>query len=430
MGAGVGRGLAAAATIAVAVAGIWSSAAGARAASRSLSPDTHFFVPGFEVQAKQQWSGLIAQGDRHDAGLLAAMEETSHAVWIDRGSPNSARVEVQKTANQAAGKGQVPVFVAYNIPGRDCGGLSAGGANGTAQYEAWIDGLSQGLGDHQAVVILEPDALGLLPSNCGGPSASYPFTDAERYTELNYAVVRLEQHPSTSVYLDGTHSAWLNVAGAATRLVTAGVRRTQGFFLDVSNFQYTANLGQYGTWISDCIAYATSVKPNDFGACPDQYWNGGPSNNFVGVALSPYGVWSNDAAEQDLNTSGENERYSTLLGSTAPTTHFVIDTSRNGQGPWNPTISTPDPQNWCNPPMRGLGTRPTASTGHALVDAYLWVKVPGESDGSCNRGISGSSVDPVWAGITGNPTFTDPAAGQWFPPQALQLAQLANPPER
>ncbi|MBO0701587.1 MAG: glycoside hydrolase family 6 protein [Candidatus Dormibacteraeota bacterium] len=423
-GACLKRCLAGAATAAIAVLSVLASTAGAQAASRPLPASTHFYAPGFETPAKQQWAGLIANGDRKDAGLLAGMEHTPRAVWIDGGSPNSARVTVAETADRAAGKGQVPVFVAYNIPGRDCGGLSAGGAQNTAQYEAWINGIAQGLGNHHAVLILEPDSLGLLPStNCGGPSTSYPFTDAERYTELNQAVDRLEKQPNVSVYLDGTHSAWLNVADASSRLVAAGVQRAQGFFLNVSNFQFTPNLRQYGTWISDCITYATAVKQGDFSSCPDQYWNGGPSNNFNGVALSPYGAWSNDAAQQDLNTSGENERYATMLGGTQPTTHFVIDTSRNGQGPWQPTISTPDPQDWCNPPGRGLGTAPTASTGNALVDAYLWIKVPGESDGQCNRGVSGSSVDPVWAAITGNQSFVDPAAGKWFPQEALQLAR-------
>lgn len=426
MSAGAKRWLAAAATAVIAAISILSSTVDVQAASRPLPAGTQFYVPGFETPAKQQRAKLIAQGDRQDAGRLAAMEQTSHAVWVTRGSPESARVEVQATANRAAGKRQVPVFVAYNIPGRDCGGLSAGGALDKAQYEAWIDGLAEGLGDHRALVILEPDSLGLLPSNCGASSASYPFTDADRYAELNYAVDRLEQQPNAGVYLDGTHSSWLNVGDAAGRLVNAGVQRAQGFFVNVSNFQFTANLEQYGTWISDCIAYATLVKPNDYASCPDQYWNGGPPT-YVGVALSAYGAWSNDAAEQDLNTSGENARYAAMLGTATPTTHFVIDTSRNGAGPWNPTIATPDPQDWCNPPLRGLGIPPTATTGVPLVDAYLWIKVPGESDGSCNRGIGGSAGDPVWASITGDPGFVDPAAGQWFPQEALQLAQLANP---
>ena len=65
--------------------------------------------------------------------------------------------------------------------------------------------------------------------------------------------------------------------------------------------------------------------------------------------------------------------------------------------------------------------RPTTDSGSPLGDALLWVKVPGESDGTCTRGAPAGSVDPEWG-------IVDPAAGQWFAQQALQLAQLASPP--
>jgi endoglucanase len=70
-----------------------------------------------------------------------------------------------------------------------------------------------------------------------------------------------------------------------------------------------------------------------------------------------------------------------------------------------------------------VGVLPTANTGIALLDAYLWVKIPGESDGECTRGLgpAGETVDPEWGLI-------DPAAGQWFPEMALDLVNNANPP--
>ena len=77
--------------------------------------------------------------------------------------------------------------------------------------------------------------------------------------------------------------------------------------------------------------------------------------------------------------------------------HFVVDTSRNGAGPL--------PGEWCNPAGRALGARPTTDTGNPLVDAFLWVKRPGESDGTCNGG---------------------PPAGTWWPEYALGLAQRAT----
>ena len=55
------------------------------------------------------------------------------------------------------------MLVAYNIPFRDCAQFSAGGATTPAEYEAWIDGFAAGIGDREAIVILEPDGLGIIP---------------------------------------------------------------------------------------------------------------------------------------------------------------------------------------------------------------------------------------------------------------------------
>ncbi|HEY5479090.1 MAG TPA: glycoside hydrolase family 6 protein, partial [Gaiellaceae bacterium] len=256
-----------------------------------------------------------------------------------------------------------------------------------------------------------------------------------RFEQLNYAVDVLTALPNTAVYLDATHSGWQNVSESAFRLLKVDVEQTDGFYLNASNYQYTSNQVYYGTWVSACITAATSspswtgdpVGPlgSGFPDCPNQYWNGGPATGWVGgTALSPYKVWStswNGTAADDQTVLGINSRYATM----APgTTHFVIDTGRNGQGPWDYSSkysTAAIAQDWCNPPGRGVGIPPTTNTGNALVDAYLWIKVPGESDGSCNRSVVGSTTDPEWGGIV------DPAAGAWFPQQALQLAQLANP---
>jgi endoglucanase len=402
----------------------------AMTATPTLAGSAAFYVPPPDKGAVKQITDLVKQRDLSDAALITAMVAKGHAVWFTGGTPGNVLGQVRSTMMLAKVQRAVPVLVAYNIPGRDCSQYSAGGALDAASYAAWIDGFAKGIGTGKAIVILEPDGLGLLPSNCSPPSTV--FTDAERYQELNAAVDRLEQQPNVSVYLDATHSGWLAVGDAAQRLVLAGVARAQGFFLNVSNYQYTANEVMYGTWISQCIASGS------YGAsCPNQYWNGGPLPAQIAVllgewtgappsgALSAYGVWSDSTtlANVNLNTSGLNLRYAAYP---AGTTHFVIDTGRNGQGPWDWAAagyaSAAAAQDWCNPPGRGLGIAPTTNTGNALVDAYLWVKVPGESDGSCNRSVSGSTTDPLWGNIV------DPAAGQWFPQQALQLAKLANPP--
>ncbi|GFG63982.1 glucanase [Mycobacterium kubicae] len=81
--------------------------------------------------------------------------------------------------------------------------------------------------------------------------------------------------------------------------------------------------------------------------------------------------------------------------------HYVVDTSRNGAGP------APDSAlNWCNPSGRALGAAPTAATGGAHADAYLWIKRPGESDGTCDKG--------------------DPPAGTFVNQFAIDLARGAG----
>jgi endoglucanase len=265
------------------------------------------------------------------------------------------------------------------------------------------------------------------------------------------------------VYLDATNSAWQNVGLISSRLIAAGVANAQGFFLNVSNYQFTDNSAAYGTWVSDCIAL---LQHDSSTSCPNQYWNGGPDGTKIasllgawqGVALSPYGHWSDGSDDATLNTSGITAQYASALSGAGVTasTHFVIDTSRNGVGPAPMTAYTAAPYNqqaanvptlqsgnWCNPPGAGLGLKPTTNTGVPLLDAYLWVKTPGESDGQCNAAGAGrvwdysaysqagwptdaagqASFDPLWGQV-------DPAAGAWFPAQMLDLIHHANPTVR
>ena len=390
--------------------------------SRTLSRHTRFYVPKPNQGAVQQIADLKSSGHKADAKLIKAMIDTPQAVWFTSGTPKSVKKDVQKLIDRADDQDAVPVLVAYNVPGRDCAQYSAGGAATGDDYKAWIDAFVAGLGHEKVVVIVEPDGLALQPTDCGQPDTY------NRVSLINYAAHAMLRDPNAAVYLDAGHSSWHNVGDIASRLVAGGVKDVQGFYLNPSNYQFSANVAQYGSWISKCIAYATTVNAGDYGGCPNQYWNGGPLpskiaqllGEWTGVALSAYGQWSDSTNTPELNTSGINLRYTNMLGATQPTAHFVIDTSRNGVGPWNPPAHPAgDAQDWCNPPNRGLGYRPTANTGQPLVDAYLWIKIPGESDGQCYR-WTGGPLDPV-RGVQ------DPAAGQWFPDMALELVHNASP---
>ena len=400
------------------------------------SPSTRFFVPPPNSGALTQIKQLVKAGDFKDAALLTGMITTPQAVWFTGGTPAQVEQQVRKTVVEAAFERAVPVIVAYDIPGRDCAQFSAGGALSQADYQAWIDALSAGIGHTRAIVLVEPDGLGNLPSDCHLPTSVYPFTDTERVAEINYAVGSLTKNPNASVYLDGTHSAWQSVGTMTQRLLEGGVQQARGFYLDVSNYQPTPELNDYGTWISDCIAMVTDPNSWAFNLpadCASQYF---------------------PATQSDFSTWGlTTQWYAANMGDAVASTHFVVDTSRNGQGPNSmqsfaaapfnqpsSVISKLASGNWCNPPASGLGLRPTSNTGVPLLDAYLWVKIPGESDGQCDAAggvrawdytaytlpswptdpAAQQVFDPLWG-------MNDPAAGSWFPQQALQLAQDAQP---
>ncbi len=486
----------------------------------TLAPNTRFYVPPPAAGSLQQIGHLIAAGQPQNARLLAEMEMVPSAVWLDgetaaqsaRGAVGTMQAgqdvmrQVHTALVRASQQHAVPVFVAYNIPGRDCSQYSAGGAPSDAAYESWIDSIKAALGNAKAVVLLEPDALANLPGYCGSAyNSAFPdITNQTRIDDVAYGVKTLESDPNISLYIDAGNSAWQTVGNIAEVLVAADVQQAQGFFLNVSNYQYATNSDYYGTWVSECIAYATQLQGETqssalgytasltsadnnpqgaFNSCPNQYWNGGPANDWSGVAMSPFGVWSESQTEASLNTAGIDSRYASMLGTTVPTTHFVVDTSRDGLGPnsmqtyaaapYNQpasVISTLQSGNWCNPPGTGLGTQPTTDTSTvlssldgylpagtpALLDAYLWVKTPGQSDGQCDAAggvrawqdytaagagggdtppIAGwptstssdwTTFDPLWSLQTGA-VMADPPAGQWFPAQALALAQNANP---
>jgi len=259
-----------------------------------------------------------------DAALIQRIAEQPVARWLG-GWIGDIRREVNQAVATITGSGALPVFVAYNIPYRDCGSYSAGGSATAQAYRKWIRDFAAGVGGRNAIVILEPDAL-------AGMDCLAAAGRQERLALLREAVQTLRA-ARAAVYIDAGHSQWHAPEEMARRLKAAGVDQAAGFSLNVSNFQTT------------------------------------PSNIAYGEKLSRL-------------TGGK---------------HFIIDTSRNGL----PTNS----KEWCNPRGRALGISPTTNTGHPLVDAFLWVKAPGESDGTCGGG---------------------PRAGSWWSAYALELSRMAS----
>jgi endoglucanase len=104
------------------------SIVGAHGQSKTLPPDTRFSIPVPPSGAVQQVEGFLKQGQLKDALLTAAMETVPQAVWLTSGTPSQVTATVTSALKEANVERAVPVLVLYNIPGRDCGSYSAGGA--------------------------------------------------------------------------------------------------------------------------------------------------------------------------------------------------------------------------------------------------------------------------------------------------------------
>ncbi|AKN71712.1 glycoside hydrolase [Streptomyces sp. PBH53] len=411
------RAAAAVAAALTAFAALTATQAQAAPTRNTLTPATEFYVDPHGKAARQALVDF-RNGDIDNGVNMARLASWPQAEWFTEGTPDEVRAKVGKLVRRARAVGRTPVLVAYNVPGRDCTQYSSGGAASSAAYRQWIDAFAAGIGTGEAVVVVEPDGTALLPEDCG-PAAdpTGALTDA-RIADLAYAVKTLKAKPRTTVYLDAGNVQWRPVGEMAQRLLDAGVRYGDGFALNVSNTHPTDHNARYGTWIAKCMWFATEGPEEARGhaeRCADQYYssaapNDGAPGNAVSAADPGTWRWTDAWFDQNTGTPPADELR-----------HFVIDTSRNGLGAWTPEPGkyTGDPEAWCNAPGRGLGPRPTADTGVPLVDAYLWIKVPGESDGSCTRN-TGGAIDPEYG-------IVDPPAGAWWPDQAHALARNAAP---
>ncbi|GAA2255871.1 glucanase [Streptomyces ruber] len=269
-------------------------------------------------------------GKDADAEQIRKIAEQPTAEWIGTENPEQEAKGYTEAAQQAD---RDAVLVLYNIPHRDCGQYSGGGAADGDAYRAFVDSVAKGIGDRPATVVLEPDAVLHLVDGCT-PDEFHE----ERYDLLKGAIAKLGALENTKVYLDAGNAGWGQPDQIFEPLKWAGIDQADGFAVNVSNFYTT----------EDSIAYGKELSAK--------------------VGDKP----------------------------------FVIDTSRNGNGPYT---EGDESERWCNPPGRALGEAPTTETADPLVDAYLWIKRPGESDGECKGG---------------------PRAGEWWPEYALSLARASE----
>jgi cellulose 1,4-beta-cellobiosidase len=387
--------------------GLWLALvlAGACASSSSLQPKpltapTAAPPPavnpfaGARFYVDPEFAKMVARAptsSAEEAALLKKVASYPTAVWLE--SLETAKLAAptldDALKQERAGGGPiVPVFVVYNLPNRDCAAEGSRGElfvdkGGEALYQSqFIDVIAAAFAAHPSqkiAVVLEPDSLPNLVTNLEVPTCAVAEQIYRR--GIAYAISKLSM-PNVFIYLDAAHAGWLgwpkNLPKAVTVfkevLATAGgADRIRGFALNVSN-------------------YDPVKEPKAQKSGPDD-----PSQDELGYAQD----FADGLAKVGITGKA-----------------FLIDTSRNGRGSIRST-----PGNWCNVKGAGLGERPAIAPA-PNVDAYFWVKTPGESDGTSDR--KAARFDENCVSDDAMPGA--PEAGELFAPYLIELAKNANPP--
>jgi len=393
-----------------------------------------------------------------DAGLKAKMQivaQTPTFVWLDRiaaiaGGTDSAGLQEHLDNALAQRQGSTPLvaqFVIYDLPGRDCAALASNGelpltAAGLASYKTnYIDAIVNIMSQPQyaslrIVTVVEPDSLPNLVTNLNLTTCANANSTGIYAQGVQYALNRLHALPNVYTYLDIGHSGWLgwpNNASGAVSLFTTIVNAT------------TAKLASVDGFVTNTANDISLREP---------FMNA--SQTIGGQQLISANFYQFDPDIDEISYTAD--LYSRFTGAGWPANlGFLIDTSRNGWGgPGRPTGPSPstdlntfvnqskiDPRQhrglWCNQSGAGLGEPPQAAPPGfpaSHLDAFVWVKPPGDSDGSSSlipndegKGFD-RMCDPTFVtqyGVLSNALPNAPISGAWFHSQFTQLVQNALP---
>jgi cellulose 1,4-beta-cellobiosidase len=385
---------------------------------------------------------------------MARVANQSTAVWMDsiatitNGRGLRGHLDAALAQQQSSGQQVVATIVVYDLPNRDCAALASNGEllisqNGLARYKTdYIDVIAGIMADPKyatlrIATVVEPDSLPNLITNLSIQKCAEANSSGAYEQGIAYALDKLHAISNVYTYLDVAHSGWLgwtsnfgpavNEFVKVARMTTAGVNSIDGFISNTANYTPTGE-----PWMT-----ATQTV------------GGNP------VRSANFYQW-NDYIDEGTYATG---MYNALVAAGMPAgIGMMIDTSRNGWGgaarPAGPSASTDTNTfvndsridrrlhrgNWCNQSGSGLGVRPVADPAPHF-DAYVWIKPPGESDGSSTSipNNEGKSFDPMC-----DPTFhgsqqanggnltgalpNAPLSGHWFEAEFEMLVQNAYPP--
>ncbi|MCH7231783.1 glycoside hydrolase family 6 protein [Glycomyces sp. L485] len=417
---------------------------------------------GAQVYVNPIWSANAAAEPGGDA---VANEPTG--VWLDQtsaiygnGSPTTGSYGLADHLDEAVSQGADLIqIVIYNLPGRDCAALASNGQLGPDQIDEYkteyIDEIVDIMGDPayadlKIVNVIEIDSLPNLvtnvspretaTANCDEMLANGNYEDG-----VSYAAAELGSLPNTYNYIDAGHHGWIGW----------GDQDPQYDNFHASAELFGSLIGQNGMTADDVHGFISNTA--NYSVLEEPYWE--VDQNVGGQPLNqnpdlPWVDWNDFNSEKDFTQAFREELidngYNQNIG-------MLIDTSRNGWGgdyrPTGPSSSN-DPVefvdesridqriqkgNWCNQAGAGLGERPQASP-EPWIDAYVWIKPPGESDGSSElidndegKGFD-EMCDPDYQGNPrngNNPSGARdnmPISGHWSSEQFQELLENAYPP--
>ncbi|MFC3574195.1 glycoside hydrolase family 6 protein [Streptomyces yaanensis] len=407
---------------------------------------------GAKVYVNPEWSAKAAA---EPGGSRVSNQPTG--VWLDHiaainGTSTSMglRAHLDAALAQKGSGEEVVQLVVYDLPGRDCSALASNGELGPTEIDKYktqfIDPIAAILSDPKyaslrIVTTIELDSLPNLVTNTGSRASATAACDTMlangNYVKgVGYALAKLGAIPNVYNYLDAGHHGWLgwddNFGPAATLFKQAAtsegasVDDVQGFITNTANY--------------------SALKENNFTI--------NDSVNGTSVRQSKWVDWNRYVDELSFAQAFRNQLVSVGFNSGIG---MLIDTSRNGWGgtarPTGPgPLTSVDTYvdggrydrrihvgNWCNQSGAGLGERPQASPATG-IDAYVWMKPPGESDGSSSAIANDEGkgfdrmCDPTYTGNARNGNNMSgalpnaPLSGHWFSAQFQQLMQNAYPP--
>ncbi|MDG4808772.1 glycoside hydrolase family 6 protein [Micromonospora sp. WMMD1120] len=421
-----------------------SLAGPASAAEPPTRPDNPYV--GARVYVNPEWSDRAAAEPGGDA---VAGQPT--AVWLDRiasigGAAGAMGLRAHLDAAVAQHADLVQVTL-YNLPARDCGRHAPQGElsiEDSDRYRAeFVDPIVETLAapeyaNLRIVAFVEPGSLSDLVVNTGSRYHATAGCDEVlargTYLEgVGYALARLGTLPNVYSYLDISHHGDVGWPEDSEPLRTVLLQATTAAGSTPANVHgFVTNVANYSV-----------LREEHFRV--DDVVNGQPVYQSKWVDWNPF---------VDEVPYARHMRESLTAAGFPVTAGVVVDTSRNGWGgPNRPTgpVATGDLNryvdgsridrravvgNWCNQVGAGLGQRPAAEPEPG-IDAYVWVKPPGESDGAASRPIMGQPYepmcDPYYASPRGSSydtgaTPSAPPFGEWFPAHFRQLLANAWPP--